>query len=144
MERIELFDKYIKNQLSKEERDEFDVRLKSDQEFASDFKMFLFTVDGVCREAEQDNLDFGVAMKGLYQFQLDEIIGKHQEEREPVEEDALSNNAFHTDTCLCNFKMPKLGNRIPELQLIERACTNIVAEEASSSSAKHKVIRFRP
>ena len=48
MERIDLYDRYINNQLSDKERDEFDARLKSDKEFASDFKIYLFTVDGVC------------------------------------------------------------------------------------------------
>ena len=79
MERIELFDKYIKDQLSPKERNEFDARLESDKEFASDFKVFLLAVDGVCREAQQDNLDFASAMKGLSKEQLKEIVGKHQD-----------------------------------------------------------------
>lgn len=76
MERIDLYDKYINNQLSDKERDEFDFRLKSDKEFASDFKVYLFTVDGICREAHQDNMDFGLAMKGLSIEKLKEIVGK--------------------------------------------------------------------
>ena len=76
MERIDLYDRYINNQLSDKERDEFDARLKTDKEFASDFKIYLFTVDGVCREAHQDNLDFGLAMKSLSKDKLKEIIGK--------------------------------------------------------------------
>ena len=39
-------------------------------------KIYLFTVDGVCREAHQDNLDFGLAMKSLSKDKLKEIIGK--------------------------------------------------------------------
>ena len=76
MERIELFDNYINNQLSDALRSEFDAKLKSDEEFASDFKAYLFTVDGICREAHQDNLDFGLAMKSLSKEKLKEIIGK--------------------------------------------------------------------
>lgn len=76
MEKIDLYDKYINNQLSDKERDEFDSRLKTDKEFASDFKIYLFTVDGICREAHQDNLDFGLAMKGMSKEKLKEIIGK--------------------------------------------------------------------
>lgn len=76
MERIDLYDKYINDQLSKNERADFDARLESDYNFASDFKVYLFTVDGICREAHQDNLDFGLAMKGLSKDQLKEIIGK--------------------------------------------------------------------
>lgn len=79
MERIELFDNYINNRLSDEQRSEFDARLKSDENFASDFKVYLFTIDGICREAHQDNLDFGVAMKKLTKEQLREIIGPRHE-----------------------------------------------------------------
>lgn len=76
MERTELFDNYINNQLSDAQRSEFDAKLKADEEFASDFKAYLFTVDGICREAHQDNLDFGLAMKSLSKEKLNEIIGK--------------------------------------------------------------------
>lgn len=75
MERIELFDKYLNNQLSDEQRSEFDTRLQSDEDFASDFKVYLLTVNGICREAQQDNVDFGKAMKGLSKEKLREIVG---------------------------------------------------------------------
>lgn len=75
MERIELFDSYINNQLSDAQRSEFDARLKSDEDFASDFKVYLLTVNGICRETQQDNLDFGKAMKGLSKEKLREIVG---------------------------------------------------------------------
>ena len=65
MERIELFDKYISNQLSDSEKADFEARLNSDEKFASDFKVYLLTVDGICKEAQQDNLDFGIAMKSI-------------------------------------------------------------------------------
>ena len=81
MEKNDLYDKYINNQLSEKERIEFDTRLESDKEFASDFKIYLFTIDGICREAHQNNLDFGLAMKNLSKEKLKEIIGKHDNER---------------------------------------------------------------
>ena len=89
MERIELFDNYINNQLSDAQRSEFDAKLKADEEFASDFKAYLFTVDGICREAHQDNLDFGLAMKSLSKEKLNEIIGK-QDVALPVAASAYS------------------------------------------------------
>lgn len=76
MERIELFDNYINNLLSDAQRTEFDARLKSDEAFASDFKVYLMTVNGICREAQQENLDFGIAMKRLSKEQLREIVGQ--------------------------------------------------------------------
>lgn len=78
MERIELFDRYITKQLSEEKRQEFDAKLKDDADFACDFIVYLFTVDGICKEAEQDNLDFGIAMKSLSKEQLLEIVGKKE------------------------------------------------------------------
>lgn len=75
MEKIDLFDKYIKDELSDNERIEFDGRLSSDNEFATEFSVYCAIVRGVCQEAEQDNLDFGIAMKNITKEQLREIIG---------------------------------------------------------------------
>lgn len=81
MERIDLYDKYINNLLPEIERGDFEARLEFDNDFASDFKVYLFTIDGICREAHQDNLDFGLAMKNLSKEKLKEIIGKYHIER---------------------------------------------------------------
>lgn len=90
MERIELFDNYINNQLSDAQRSEFDARLESDEEFASDFKVYLLTVNGICREAHQDNLDFGMAMKSLSKEKLKEIVGMRNLERPEVSSNGKS------------------------------------------------------
>lgn len=90
MERIELFDKYINNQLSDAQRSEFDARLESDKEFASDFKVYLLTVNGICREAHQDNLDFGMAMKSLSKEKLKEIVGMRNLESPEVSSNGKS------------------------------------------------------
>lgn len=76
MERIDLYDRYVHNMLSEPERQKFDELLESDEEFSSEFKIYLMTIDGICREAHQDNLDFGLAMKNLTKEQLQSIIGK--------------------------------------------------------------------
>lgn len=78
MERIDLFDRYINNQLSADERQQFDIMLKEDSEFASDFKVYLFTVDGIIKEAQQDDMDLGIAMKSISKEQLCQIIGKSE------------------------------------------------------------------
>jgi anti-sigma-K factor RskA len=83
MDNIELFDKYIKGNLSRQEQIEFDNQLKSDKEFAAEFKLYLFSVDGICRETEQDNIEFGVAMKNITKEQLREIIGPRKEAVRP-------------------------------------------------------------
>ena len=90
MERIELFDNYINNHLSDAQRSEFDARLESDEEFASDFKVYLLTVNGICREAHQDNLDFGMAMKSLSKEKLKEIVGMRNLESPEVSSNGKS------------------------------------------------------
>lgn len=76
MERIDLFDRYIKGELSDTERSEFRTRLESDGDFASEFNVYRLTVSGIRREAHQDNLDFGIAMKNLSKEQLFDVIGR--------------------------------------------------------------------
>ena len=76
MANIELFDKYINGELSDSERNEFKGRLESDKEFATDFNIYMISVIGICKETEQDNMDFGVAMKRLSKEQLRNIVGE--------------------------------------------------------------------
>ena len=81
MDNIDLFDKYIKAELTEKELQEFDIRLKSDKNFADDFKVYSATVIGICKEAEQDNKDFEMAMKNISEEQLRKIIGKKNENK---------------------------------------------------------------
>lgn len=73
---IELFDRYIAHTLSQEETEAFDRRLKTDSDFALDFKAYLMVARGVCQEAEQDNFEFGHAMKKISKDELLKIIGR--------------------------------------------------------------------
>lgn len=81
MERIDLFDRYISGKLSASETDDFKARLEAEPDFASDFKVYLLTVRGICQEADQDNAEFGHAMKSLSRKQLQTIIGKTEQRR---------------------------------------------------------------
>lgn len=91
MERIELFDNYIAGILSEAETAEFKSRLDSDSDFAAEFRVYLLTVRGICQEAEQENIEFGHAMKSLNKSQLMSIIGKSERPRiiRPVRERIL-------------------------------------------------------
>lgn len=79
MDNIDRFDDFINGKLSDEERREFEDKLKTDKEFASDFKLYCLTVIGISREAEQDNRDFGEAMKRISKEELSAIIGARKE-----------------------------------------------------------------
>lgn len=78
---IELFDRYIDDNLSVEEQQSFDERLRSDKGFAMDFRIYLFILKGICHEAEQDNLEFGLAMKNISKEELMRIIGRSSKPR---------------------------------------------------------------
>lgn len=73
---IELFDSYIDGSFSADERQEFEARLKSDKDFAMDFRIYLLTVQGVCREEQQADIEFGQAMKNISERDLMRIIGR--------------------------------------------------------------------
>jgi len=73
---IEVFDRYIDGKLSAEEKLSFEQRLSSDNNFALDFRIYLFTLKGIYQEVDQDNIEFGVAMKTISKEELLRIIGR--------------------------------------------------------------------
>lgn len=78
---IELFDRYIDGILNSEEKSAFERRLSSDKSFATDFRVYLFTLKGIYQEAEQDNMEFGLAMKQISKKDLMRIIGRSSRPR---------------------------------------------------------------
>lgn len=78
MERINLFDRYINGELSEEENRTFKERLESDDDFVLDFRIYSLSIVGICKEAEQDNADFGSALKRITKEQLFDIIGRKE------------------------------------------------------------------
>lgn len=75
---IELFDRYIDGALTAQEKESFEERLRSDRSFAMDFRLYLFTLNGIYREEEQDNMDFGNAMKHISKEDLMRIIRRRK------------------------------------------------------------------
>lgn len=73
---IEVFDRYIDGKLSAEEKLSFEQRLSADKNFALDFRIYLFTLKGIYEEVDQDNIEFGVAMKTISKEELLRIIGR--------------------------------------------------------------------
>lgn len=78
MERIELFERYIFGQLTPQEQSDFDLRLKSDKDFASDFKIYIFSLKGILQEGEQEDAELAYALKNISKEQLCEAIGKNR------------------------------------------------------------------
>lgn len=75
MDYIELFDRYMADELSSDERMEFDRRLNADAAFREDFGLYASTVRGVRQEGRQDAFDFGHAMKALSREEFLSAIG---------------------------------------------------------------------
>lgn len=75
MKNIILFDQYIFGELSADEEKDFISRLKNDSELAGEFQTYISVVKGVCLEAQQDDIEFGVAMKNISKEELREIMG---------------------------------------------------------------------
>lgn len=101
MENIDLFDRYINGELSPKEKEEFDARLKTDRNLRSEFRIYSTAVVGICREAEQDNKDFGEALKRISKDDLLSIIGERKKDHKAVEEavsDKLSSAARPKNT----------------------------------------------
>ncbi len=73
---IELFDRYIDGKLSTEEKLSFEQRLSANSNFALDFRIYLFTLKGIYQEVDQNNVEFGVAMKSITKEELLRIIGR--------------------------------------------------------------------
>ncbi|MDE7412916.1 MAG: hypothetical protein K2N05_03875 [Muribaculaceae bacterium] len=71
---IELFDRYIDQTLTPEEKAVFEGRLGDDKQFASDFRTYLFILDGIYKEAEQEDMDFGVAMENISAQDLKKLL----------------------------------------------------------------------
>lgn len=81
MSEIDFFDSFLKGTMTDSEVKDFHHRLDNDKEFAGDFKIYLTTVNGFCKEEEQDNLEFASAMRRLSSQQLKEIIGANQRKK---------------------------------------------------------------
>lgn len=78
MENIQLFEDYITGSLNPDQKIDFEKRLEEDKAFASDFKIYLFSVDGIIKEAQQENAEFEIAMKHLSKDELLRIIGRRK------------------------------------------------------------------
>ncbi|MDE5874863.1 MAG: hypothetical protein K2H15_04375, partial [Muribaculaceae bacterium] len=81
---IHLFDNYINCTLTPEETSEFENRLKSDKAFRQEFRIYLFTLQGIIMEAENDNVEFAYAMKNLSPGDFNKAIFRNSENEEYI------------------------------------------------------------
>lgn len=81
MDKINLFDRYIRGEMTSDEERLFEQKLANDTETRTDLKIYAALVDGICKEEQQDNIDFAHAMKMLSEKELKRMIGKREKPR---------------------------------------------------------------
>lgn len=62
--------------MSEAEKNRFNERLQSDEAFAAAFRTYLITVRGICRKAQEHDIEFGHALESMSKERLKAIIGK--------------------------------------------------------------------
>lgn len=92
MDEIDIYDKYLKGELSEQDKKDFENRLKSDNEFDIDFKMYLMVVKGIYSECQQDNYDFAYAMENLDSDRLKEILDSERKGQQTYENQIARNS----------------------------------------------------
>ncbi|MDE6008972.1 MAG: hypothetical protein K2G90_07155 [Muribaculaceae bacterium] len=75
---LELFNLYLEDRLSENDKKAFEDRLAADKDFRTDFRVFLLTVDGIIKESRQDNIEFGTALGDIDESALLSIIGREE------------------------------------------------------------------
>lgn len=65
MDQFSLFDKYLQGQLSQQEVTQFCSQLMHDEEMRRDFRLYLSLVQGIRKEAQQDNIEVNAALLSL-------------------------------------------------------------------------------
>lgn len=73
--KIELFERYIDREMTQEEETAFERRLRNDKEFLNDFRIYLFTVDGIIKEEMEDGIEFAHALKNISDAGFEKAIG---------------------------------------------------------------------
>lgn len=81
MEKIDLFDRYIRGEMTSEEESLFKQQLADNAEIRTDFQVYSVLIAGICKEEQQDNIDFAYAMKSLSEKELKQVIGKRERPR---------------------------------------------------------------
>ncbi|MDE6772075.1 MAG: hypothetical protein K2J49_05690 [Muribaculaceae bacterium] len=77
---IELFERYIDLDMSPYEQVEFESRLKLDKDLLNDFRIYLFTLDGIMRDEREDNAEFTYALKNISDEAFQNVLG-HRSKR---------------------------------------------------------------
>lgn len=81
---IDIFDRYVKGEMSSAEIASLKSRLRNDKDFAQELREYALIVRGVCQEAEQNDIDFGHALKSISKDELRQIIGEPRKEKKPT------------------------------------------------------------
>ncbi len=76
MDQFSLFDKYLQGQLSQQEVTQFCSQLMHDEEMRRDFRLYLSLVQGIRKEAQQDNIEVNAALLSLSTEEREALFGR--------------------------------------------------------------------
>lgn len=75
MDNIEIFDRYLSDDMSETEKTEFDNRLGADAEFAEDFRYYKIVVKGIYEEGKEKSNELCQAFMHISEHELEDIVG---------------------------------------------------------------------
>ncbi len=76
MDQFSLFDKYLQGQLSQQEVTQFCSQLMHDEEMRREFRLYLSLVQGIRKEAQQDNIEVNAALLSLSTEEREALFGR--------------------------------------------------------------------
>jgi len=90
MDQFSLFDKYLQGQLSQQEVTQFCSQLMHDEEMRRDFRLYLSLVQGIRKEAQQDNIEVNAALLSLSTEEREALFGRKNKSSEDSSETDFS------------------------------------------------------
>ena len=93
MDQFSLFDKYLQGQLSQQEVTQFCSQLMHDEEMRRDFRLYLSLVQGIRKEAQQDNIEVNAALLSLSTEEREALFGRKNKSSAASSETSLSEAA---------------------------------------------------
>lgn len=147
MDQFSLFDKYLQGQLSQQEVTQFCSQLMHDEEMRRDFRLYLSLVQGIRKEAQQDNIEVNAALLSLSTEEREALFGRKNKSSADSSETSLSEAKLATTktaTCAAPLEekspqaeaasnaKPKDKESTPKLLPLHKRITVIVSSIAAA------------
>lgn len=110
MYQFSLFDKYLQGQLSQQEVTQFCSQLIHNEEMRRDFRLYLSLVQGIRKEAQQDNIEVNAALLSLSTEEREALFGRKNKSSADSSETSLSEAELATTkTATCAASLEEIS-----------------------------------